>query len=269
VRAQSTWPARSRAADERIEREARMLYEDAFEEITRGAPAAGQRILEVLIARFPNSPWAERGRQDIVGLYAERRQAGQAPVPPAATQRSALGAPPAAAAIRPAGGPAVASVGSPPAARTQHVQSAPPSAVAPSTPWHTEIERNARVAQDDLIMTVGDRVFFGPGSAELGAKARAILAGQARWLAANPKAIALVEGHADEPGSQQDNHILSERRASAVRQRLVDEGVEPGRLAVVVLGRDQRIALCADGGCAAQNRRAVTVVSYPRRAGVE
>ncbi|MEI9901565.1 MAG: OmpA family protein, partial [Hyphomicrobium sp.] len=71
---------------------------------------------------------------------------------------------------------------------------------------------------------------------------------------------AAIEGHSDEPGSEQENVELSQQRAEAVRQRLIEEGVEPNRIAVVPLGRSVRVATCADTDCRAQNRRAVTLV---------
>ncbi len=71
---------------------------------------------------------------------------------------------------------------------------------------------------------------------------------------------AAIEGHADEPGTEQENVVLSEQRAEAVRERLIQEGVEPSRIAVVPLGRSIPVATCADTDCRAQNRRAVTLV---------
>ena len=98
-----------------------------------------------------------------------------------------------------------------------------------------------------------------PGSAELGSRARSALAAQAQWLMRWHEFEAAIEGHADEPGTEQENVVLSEQRAEAVRQRLIEEGVEPSRLAVVPLGRSMRVATCADTDCRAQNRRAVTL----------
>src|SRR6185295_4294412 len=102
--------------------------------------------------------------------------------------------------------------------------------------WDQELRRNASI-QSKLRTEAGDRVFFGPGSAELGSRARTALAAQAQWLMRWHEFEAAIEGHADEPGTEQENVVLSEQRAEAVRQRLIDEGVEPNRLAVVPLGR--------------------------------
>jgi peptidoglycan-associated lipoprotein len=259
-------PGRGAVEMDRGEREARRLYEDAREDVVRGETLSGQRALELLIARFPDTTWAERARQDIVLLYSAGRTRTAVPVPAPAT-RSGLGiAPPVSGAqpVRNSSVPVAEATGA------QHVERSAPGparATNPAArPWQTEVARNARVVQDELIMTVGDRVFFSAGSADLGGKARAILAGQARWLAANPTAIAVIEGHADEHGGVSENNAISERRADAVRRRLIEEGVAPGRLAILALGREQRIAVCTDMACAPQNRRAVTVLSFPRQA---
>ena len=106
----------------------------------------------------------------------------------------------------------------------------------------------------------GDRVFFSVGSAELGARARSALAAQAQWLNRWHEFEVAIEGHADEPGTDAENLQLSATRADAVRQRLLAEGVDARRLVVVAQGRSQRVAICADPDCNAQNRRTVTLV---------
>lgn len=129
----------------------------------------------------------------------------------------------------------------------------------PSPSWDRELRRNASI-QSKLRLEAGDRVFFSPGSADLGSRARMALTAQAQWLMRWHEFEAAIEGHADEPGSEQENVELSQQRAEAVRQRLIEEGVEPNRIAIVPLGRSVRVATCSDTDCRAQNRRAVTLV---------
>lgn len=116
------------------------------------------------------------------------------------------------------------------------------------------------------MLVAGDRVFFSDSSAELGARARGVLAAQAAWLKRHATAIVLIEGHSDEQGSAADNLALAQKRAESVRKRLVEEGVEAARIAVAAYGREQRVAPCGEPECAAQNRRVVTVVSGARQA---
>lgn len=110
---------------------------------------------------------------------------------------------------------------------------------------------------------VGDRVFFSEGSAELGARARTALAAQAAWLKRNTAVPVIIEGHADDSEAASYSLEVSQRRAEAVRRRLIETGVAPERIRIVAYGRERLIAECALPGCAAQNRRAVTVVGAP------
>jgi peptidoglycan-associated lipoprotein len=210
------------------EQRAQELYLDAMEKLDAGHDAWAQKTLETLIARFPQSTAAGLARRQLGLLYRHA-------TPPAAPD---LNAPIAAAAADTAPPPESVSVGASPV-------------------WEQELRRNASI-QDRLRNEAGDRVFFSAGSAELGSRARAALTAQAQWLNRWREFEAAIEGHADEPGSEDANLKLSVERAEAVRRRLVEEGVEASRVAIVAQGRAQRIAICTD--CSAQNRRAVTLV---------
>jgi peptidoglycan-associated lipoprotein len=113
---------------------------------------------------------------------------------------------------------------------------------------------------------VGDRVFFSEGSAELGTRARAALEAQAAWLKRHAALPVTIEGHADDAGAVSHNLDVSARRAEVVRRRLIEIGVAPERIHAVAYGRERVVADCAEPGCAAQNRRAVTVVGGPNAA---
>ena len=109
--------------------------------------------------------------------------------------------------------------------------------------------------------SVGDRVLFTVDQSTLDDAARATLAGQARWLAANPEYTAVIEGHADEQGTREYNLALGARRANAVQEYLVSQGVVPGRLSTVSFGKERPIEVCSEEACYARNRRAVTVLA--------
>ncbi|AJE45911.1 peptidoglycan-associated lipoprotein Pal [Celeribacter indicus] len=109
--------------------------------------------------------------------------------------------------------------------------------------------------------TVGDRVLFAVDQSTLSDQARTILAGQARWLSDNPGYTAIIEGHADEQGTRDYNFALSARRAAAVQQYLISQGINPGRLKTIPYGKERPLAICSDESCYSQNRRAVTVLA--------
>jgi peptidoglycan-associated lipoprotein len=109
--------------------------------------------------------------------------------------------------------------------------------------------------------TVGDRVLFTVDQFTLTDEARATLVGQARWLNENTDFNAIIEGHADERGTREYNLALGSRRAAAVQNFLIEQGVRPGRLKTITYGKERPLAICSDEACYSQNRRAVTVLT--------
>ncbi len=109
--------------------------------------------------------------------------------------------------------------------------------------------------------SVGDRVLFVVDQSTLTDVARATLNGQAHWLQSNPEYAIIVEGHADEQGTREYNIALGARRADAVRNYLISQGISGARMQTVSYGKERPIAICSDESCYSQNRRAVTVLS--------
>jgi peptidoglycan-associated lipoprotein len=109
--------------------------------------------------------------------------------------------------------------------------------------------------------TVGDRVLFAVDQSTLSAEARSILTAQAGWLNQNPGYAIIIEGHADEQGTREYNLALGARRAAAVQQFLVSQGVASNRMRTISYGKERPIEVCSTEVCYAKNRRAVTVLS--------
>ena len=108
---------------------------------------------------------------------------------------------------------------------------------------------------------VGDRVLFLVDQSSLTATAQETLYKQAQWLLTNGDYKAVIEGHADEQGTREYNIALGARRATAVRDFLISQGVPATRLETVSYGKERPIAVCSSEDCYSQNRRAVTVIS--------
>jgi peptidoglycan-associated lipoprotein len=87
-----------------------------------------------------------------------------------------------------------------------------------------------------------------------------VLSAQANWLSTNGSYSA-IEGHADEQGTREYNLALGARRAQAVQDYLIGQGVSPARLKTISYGKERPIQVCSDETCYSQNRRAVTVLS--------
>jgi peptidoglycan-associated lipoprotein len=65
-----------------------------------------------------------------------------------------------------------------------------------------------------------------------------------------------LQGNCDERGSREYNLALGQRRADAVKQRLVLLGVPETRIETISFGKEKPRALCHDETCWSQNRRA-------------
>ena len=76
---------------------------------------------------------------------------------------------------------------------------------------------------------------FAPGSDRITEASSAVLRELAEALVANP-GVFLIEGHTDAAPDATSAQLLSERRAVAVKARLVSEGVAAGRLLAVGYG---------------------------------
>ena len=109
--------------------------------------------------------------------------------------------------------------------------------------------------------TVGDRVLFAVDQSTLTDAGRTTLQGQAQWLMTNSDYTAVIEGHADEQGTREYNLALGARRANAVQEYLISQGVAASRLRVVSYGKERPIEVCSTEACYAKNRRAVTVLA--------
>lgn len=108
---------------------------------------------------------------------------------------------------------------------------------------------------------VGDTILFATNQTALNSEARAILNRQAEWLTKHQEFSAVVQGHAEETGTREYNLALGARRAGAVQEYLVANGVESGRIRTLSFGKERPAEVCSEESCYAKNRRAVTVVS--------
>lgn len=115
--------------------------------------------------------------------------------------------------------------------------------------------------QEDLVVNVGDRVFFDYDKADLKPETQATLKRQAAWLAKFPDVTVTIEGHCDERGTREYNLALGERRAQAVKNFLTALGVDASRIATLSYGKERPAVLGSNEAAWAQNRRGVTLVN--------
>ena len=102
-------------------------------------------------------------------------------------------------------------------------------------------------------------IFFGFDQYNVGPDERSKLQDVADYLVANPEARILVEGYCDWKGTPAYNKSLGDRRASSVKQYLVDLGSESGRIEVLSMG-DEFATPNADSTTSALERKAHFIV---------
>ena len=115
--------------------------------------------------------------------------------------------------------------------------------------------------QEDLIVNVGDRIFFEFDSSELTVDAQATLDAQAAWLLQYSDTDITIEGHADERGTREYNLALGDKRAFAVYSYLAQAGVDTNRMDYVSWGKERPEVIGSDETAYSQNRRGVTIVT--------
>jgi outer membrane protein OmpA-like peptidoglycan-associated protein len=113
---------------------------------------------------------------------------------------------------------------------------------------------------NQLIVTMPQDILFATDSATLRPTLVSDLRDVGRSLLSYPNTTAQVIGHTDSDGDASYNLALSERRAQAVANVLLSEGVPGYRLRVVGRGEDQPIASNLTPAGKAQNRRVEIVI---------
>lgn len=115
---------------------------------------------------------------------------------------------------------------------------------------------------DRLIVTMPEDILFAVDSTAINSGLRGDLLTVASSLQDYPDSTVQVVGHTDNTGSAAHNQDLSERRANAVADVLMNGGVEFRRIQTIGRGEDQPVASNLTPEGRAQNRR-VDIVILP------
>ena len=123
-----------------------------------------------------------------------------------------------------------------------------------------EAENAAAMAQahahaEAAAVNSADTVFyFAFDKAVLSDDSRAALVENAQFLMSNPRAVRL-EGHADERGTREYNMALGERRANAVKDFMIMQGVSGSMIEVISYGEEQAASFGSSAAAWSMNRR--------------
>lgn len=108
---------------------------------------------------------------------------------------------------------------------------------------------------DALFLKEVRDAYFDTDKSDLRQDARDALAHDAEFLRNYPQLKVTIEGHCDERGSTEYNLGLGDRRASAVKQYLVSQGISADRLNTVSFGKEKPFCTESNEECWQQNRR--------------
>jgi outer membrane protein OmpA-like peptidoglycan-associated protein len=111
-----------------------------------------------------------------------------------------------------------------------------------------------------LVVNISD-VLFDTGQYTLKPAAREKLAKVSGIVLAHPGLNLQIEGHTDSVGSDQLNQTLSEKRANAVRDFLVQQGLPTTAISTRGFGKTVPVASNDTAAGRQQNRRVEMIVS--------
>jgi len=141
---------------------------------------------------------------------------------------------------------------SPPPGRSQ---STPPGAANRPAAGRTD-GTSARPSPREFSETAALKdIHFDFDKYDLRAGDAKVLDADAGWLKANGSNLVLIEGHADERGTDAYNLALGERRAQAAMNYLVAQGIRASRITIVSYGEERPVCKDHNEACWAQNRR--------------
>ena len=123
----------------------------------------------------------------------------------------------------------------------------------------SSLERAKRGLGPEEGGVLGD-VHFALESYEVDPAARQVLGKNLDWLRSNGRAKIEIEGHADSRGTIEYNLALGAKRAKAVKDHLVTQGIAAERISTISYGKELPLCHEETDACWARNRRAHSVI---------
>lgn len=127
----------------------------------------------------------------------------------------------------------------------------PPPPAAPEPPARRPDVDTSKIFDQNM-----KDVLFDYDKAEIRPDMAGILQGDAAWLKSNPNVRFTIEGHCDDRGSEEYNLGLGDRRANAVKEYLLAQGVPANRIMTISYGEERPVCREETEECFTKNRRA-------------
>jgi peptidoglycan-associated lipoprotein len=137
--------------------------------------------------------------------------------------------------------------------------------IAKAEPSDSLEDQMNRMKEEELAAVASglEDVFFQFDSWSLTPEGKQTLERTLGWFEQDHSSNLIIEGHADQRGTQAYNMVLAKKRATAVQDYLSDLGVDPSRLAIISYGKDKPFCQAATEVCYQLNRRGHFIVKNP------
>jgi outer membrane protein OmpA-like peptidoglycan-associated protein len=125
-----------------------------------------------------------------------------------------------------------------------------------ATASYNVVMQPAKVKITREKLDIKDKIYFETGKAVIKPESFPLLNEVAGILLDRPDILSMrIEGHTDSRGSDSDNLKLSDARAAAVKQYLIDKGVEANRLSSIGFGETKPVDPANNAAAWDKNRR--------------
>ena len=128
--------------------------------------------------------------------------------------------------------------------------------VAAAPPARTDARPSPSVSSAELFRQNIQAVYFDYDKADIRPDQISRLQADAAWLKEHPGVKFTVEGNCDDRGSEEYNLALGDRRANAVKEFLIKEGVPQSSMTTVSYGEERPVCREDSEECFGKNRRA-------------
>jgi outer membrane protein OmpA-like peptidoglycan-associated protein/Tol biopolymer transport system component/Tfp pilus assembly protein PilF len=116
---------------------------------------------------------------------------------------------------------------------------------------------------EDEKPIVLNNIFFKSGSYQLEPESMTEVLLITQMMEENPKIHIILTGHTDNVGKDEDNQILSEKRAQSLAQAIIRKGIEPHRIKTVGAGASQPVSDNNTEEGRQKNRRTEMIILKP------
>ena len=129
--------------------------------------------------------------------------------------------------------------------------------IAKAEPSDSLQDRMNQIKKEELAAAAAglEDVFFQFDSWTLTEEGKQGLQRTLGWFEQDPSSNLIIEGHADQRGTQAYNMVLAKKRAVAVQDYLSQLGIDASRMAVISYGKDKPFCQDATEVCYQLNRR--------------